>query len=87
MSCNSPAPSPAAPEAAPKAATPTPTPRHAATPPAPPPAQPTPPPARQSHTNREVQDKFSPAASAAAMQALHQQLLRGNSLFRLFAIS
>lgn len=74
VSCNSPAPSPAAPEPVPKAATPTPapTPRHAATPPAPPPAQLTPPPTRQSHS----QDKYS--QSAAAMQALHQQLLRGN---------
>lgn len=80
VSCNSPAPSPAAPEPVPKAATPTPapTPRHAATPPAPapPPAQPTPPPARQSHSS--AQEKFS-QQSAAAMQALHQQILRGLS--------
>lgn len=70
---NSPAPSPVTPEAIPKAATPTPTPRHAATPPVPPAQQtpPPPPPPRASHAPGA--DKFS---QNAAMQALHQQLLR-----------
>lgn len=70
---SSPAPSPVTPEAVvPKAVTPQPTPRHAPTPPAPPNTQQTPPPSRSSHPNS--QDKY--AQNAAAMQALHQQLLR-----------
>lgn len=81
---SSPAPSPSAPEPTPKSVTPTPVSRHAATPtpPAPPPpAQPTPPPPpppqRSSHQSaaQSAQDKYT-AQSAAAMQALHQQLLR-----------
>lgn len=75
---SSPAPSPVTPEVIPKAPTPQPTPRHAATPPAPPPAQQTPPPSRSSHSSSQ-QDKF--AQNAAAMQALHQQLLR--SMYKL----
>ncbi|KAF2895550.1 hypothetical protein ILUMI_10625 [Ignelater luminosus] len=70
---SSPAPSPVTPESVvPKAVTPQPTPRHAATPPAPPSAQQTPPPSRSSHSSS--QDKF--AQNAAAVQVLHQQLLR-----------
>ncbi|XP_018567587.1 transcriptional repressor p66-alpha isoform X2 [Anoplophora glabripennis] len=80
---SSPAPSPVTPEVLPKSVTPTPTPRHAATPPAPPPAQPTPPPPRSSHapghSASSVQDKYNQQQSAAAMQALHQQLLRSLS--------
>ncbi|KAJ8916337.1 hypothetical protein NQ315_005032, partial [Exocentrus adspersus] len=80
---SSPAPSPVTPEALPKSVTPTPTPRHAATPPAPPPAQPTPPPPRSSHgashSASSVQEKYTQQQNAAAMQALHQQLIRSLS--------
>ncbi|CAH1110108.1 unnamed protein product [Psylliodes chrysocephalus] len=85
---SSPAPSPVTPEALPKAATPTPAPRHAPTPPAqapPPPPQPTPPPPRSSHPSSHsssssvAQDKYTQQQSAAAMQALHQQILRSLS--------
>ncbi|KAJ8962847.1 hypothetical protein NQ318_001247 [Aromia moschata] len=83
---SSPAPSPVTPETVPKSVTPTPTPRHAATPPAPPPAQPTPPPPRSSHASSHsstssVQDKYTQQQSAAAMQALHQQLLRSYVMY------
>ncbi|XP_018322979.1 transcriptional repressor p66-beta isoform X2 [Agrilus planipennis] len=83
FSSSSPAPSPVTPESTPKAVTPQPTPRHAATPPAPPATQPTPPPpppSRSSHTGAvstaaaSSHDKI--AQNAAAVQALHQQLLR-----------
>ncbi|XP_060536505.1 transcriptional repressor p66-beta isoform X2 [Cylas formicarius] len=78
----SPAQSPVSSELAPKSVTPTPAPRHAVTPPAPPPPQPTPPPPpppRASHAPPSVQDKYSSAQSAAAVQALQQQLLRSLS--------
>ncbi|XP_072388976.1 transcriptional repressor p66-beta isoform X2 [Diabrotica undecimpunctata] len=84
---SSPAPSPVTPEALPKAVTPTPAPRHAPTPPAPapPPPQPTPPPPRNSHppshssASSAAQDKYTQQQNAAAMQALHQQILRSLS--------
>ncbi|XP_057660603.1 transcriptional repressor p66-alpha isoform X1 [Diorhabda carinulata] len=84
---SSPAPSPVTPEALPKAVTPTPVPRHAPTPPAPappPPPQPTPPPPRTSHPPNHpppsvAQDKYTQQQNAAAMQALHQQILRSLS--------